>query len=59
MSFLRAFCHFVMEDGRSVLQRFFDRLGLETADALDAFLARALSHQRRQRPVSHSFYCRA
>ena len=41
---------FVMEDGRSVLQRFFDRLGLEAADALDAFLARALAHQRRSAP---------
>lgn len=41
---------FVMEDGRSILQRFFDRLGLEAADALDAFLARALAHQRHAAP---------
>lgn len=48
--FFAGILSFVMKDGRSVLQRFFDRLGLEAADALDAFLARALAHQRRSAP---------
>jgi ATP-dependent helicase/nuclease subunit A len=40
----------VPEDGISLLQRMFNRVGIEAADALDAFLARALAHQRRGAP---------
>ena len=36
--------------GASLLQRIYNRLGLEVADALDAFLAQALAHQRRGAP---------
>lgn len=37
-------------DGISLMQRIFNRVGIEAADALDAFLARALAHQRRGAP---------
>ncbi|NNC38354.1 MAG: double-strand break repair helicase AddA [Hyphomonadaceae bacterium] len=40
----------VPDDGRSLLKRIYDRIGIEAADALDAFLARALAHQRRGVP---------
>jgi len=36
--------------GESLLQKIFNRIGIEAADALDAFLARALAHQRRGAP---------
>ena len=37
-------------DGASLLQNMYNRVGIEAADAIDAFLARALSHQRRGAP---------
>ena len=40
----------VPADGISLLQRLFNRVGIEAADALDSFLARALAHQRRGAP---------
>jgi ATP-dependent helicase/nuclease subunit A len=39
----------------SILQKFYNRLGHECADALDGFLARALSHQRRGAPSLSAF----
>ncbi len=36
--------------GASLLHKIYSRLGLEVADALDAFLAQALAHQRRGAP---------
>ena len=43
------------ENPDSVLQKFYNRLGHECADALDGFLARALSHQRRGAPSLSAF----
>jgi ATP-dependent helicase/nuclease subunit A len=46
----------VYEDGgNSLLHKIYERLGLESADVLDVFLARALSHQRRGAPSLQRF----
>ena len=42
-------------DGRSLMKRIFGRLGLEAKDAVEAFLARALAHQRRTFPSLQHF----
>jgi len=41
--------------GPSLLQKIYARLGLEAADVLDVFLARALAHQRRGAPSLQRF----
>ncbi len=43
------------DSGSSLLQNIYGRLGLEAADALDVFLSRALSHQRRGAPSLQRF----
>jgi len=43
------------EGGNSLLQKIYGRLGLEAADVLDVFLARALAHQRRGAPSLQRF----
>ena len=43
------------DGGQSLLQKIYDRLGLEAADVLDVFLSRALSHQRRGAPSLQRF----
>jgi ATP-dependent helicase/nuclease subunit A len=43
------------QGGPSLLQKIYNRIGIEAADALDAFLARALSHQRRGAPSLAGF----
>ncbi len=41
--------------GTSLLQKIYARIGLEAADVLDVFLARALAHQRRGAPSLQRF----
>ena len=43
------------EDGVSLHKKVYKRLGLEAKDALEAFLARALSHQRQGSPSLQNF----
>lgn len=43
------------DGGVSLLQKIYGRLGLEAADVLDVFLARALAHQRRGAPSLQRF----
>jgi len=42
-------------NGESLMKRIFGRLGLEAKDAVEAFLARALAHQRRSFPSLQHF----
>ena len=42
-------------DGTSQLKMFYNRLSMEAADPIDAFLARALAHQRRGAPSLQHF----
>ncbi len=42
-------------DGQSRLKRLFGRLGIEAKDAIEAFLARALAHQRQGAPSLQHF----
>jgi len=44
-----------MTGGPSLLQKIYNRIGLEAADVLDVFLARALAHQRRGAPSLQRF----
>ena len=45
----------VVADGTSQLRRFYSRLSMEVADPVQAFLARALAHQRRGAPSLQHF----
>ena len=45
----------MLVDGQSLMKRMFGRLGLEAKDAIEAFLARALAHQRRSFPSLQHF----
>jgi len=40
----------LVSGSESLLQKIYNRIGIEAADALEAFLARALAHQRRGAP---------
>lgn len=48
--FARTLSYVFKADGKSILQRIYDRIGIEAADAIDAFLQRALAHQRNGAP---------
>jgi ATP-dependent helicase/nuclease subunit A len=44
-----------LSDGTSHMKLFYQRLSMEVADPIDAFLARALAHQRREAPSLQHF----
>lgn len=48
--FARTLAYVPKAGGESLLQRFYNRLGLEIADGVEAFLAQCLAHQRQGAP---------
>jgi ATP-dependent helicase/nuclease subunit A len=53
--FFESVLSFAAADGTSQLKAFYRRLSMEAADPIDAFLARALAHQRRGAPSLQHF----
>jgi len=53
--FFESVLSFAAADGTSQLKAFYQRLSMEAADPIEAFLARALAHQRRGAPSLQHF----